>query len=814
MRHASAAIRMTLGLACLATLVILVAQAFGLVPNREDAILKSRAALSDALAVHCTLLADEDDVEQITENLEATIARSHDLLWAAIRKPDGELLIEVGDADAVSGVSQELIARSRTSLPILVNDIAWGSLELQYHPDQLGGLPLWRRPTVQLVLFTSVFSCAVYFFYLRGMLEHFDPSQVVPDRVRSALDTLSEGLFVLDNHERIVMANEAFARTVRQSPEQLLGRRASDLPWFLPDHEQGQLVYPWALALSEGKPQTGVVLGLESADGEQRKLFRVNSSPIFSDDGQQRGALASFDDVTLIERNRAELREMLQVLEESRDEITRQNEELQVLATQDPLTLCSNRRSFFNTFESHWNFAQQHDGDLSCIMVDVDNFKLINDNHGHAVGDQVLRRIADLLRSGRRDADLVCRLGGEEFCILLPSADISYACHVAELVRHAICSTPMAGLPVTASFGVSSYIFGARDPHELLNQADKSLYIAKRNGRNQVSRWDEIPAEFQLEESTLSRVRPSASAEPETAIPFQAVTALVSALAYRDSETAEHSRRVADLCVAAANGAMSVGDAYILEIAALLHDIGKIGIPDAVLLKPGPLTDEEWKLMRVHDRIGVEIIRTTFASSQLARIVQAHQAWYNGGKPGYDLQGEQIPIEARLLAIADAYDAMVSDRVYRPGRTQHEAISELRRCAGKQFDPALVERFIETVEARDENRSLPSSSISKQTALQIGVEIERLAAALDEQDLFGLGVLAGRLKATAAKEGAPLIAEAAAQLEQAAADDPNLREVVQLTTELLQLCRSAQRAYLHDAHRDAPASAPARRTID
>jgi diguanylate cyclase (GGDEF)-like protein/PAS domain S-box-containing protein len=745
-------------------------------------------------------LGEDKDLEQMRETLAATIARNRDLLSAKIARADGGVLAELGDAQAAAGFDPDLIQRGRVRVPLVVRGERWGTVELQFRPAAVAGPPFWRRPIVQLVLFTTLLSCGIFFLYLRGMLEHFDPARVVPNRVRSALDTLAEGLVVLDNHERIVLANEAFARTLRRTPEELSGRRASNLPWVLNEVEDGPAVLPWLRALQDGRPRTGTVLGLETADGE-RKLFRVNSSPIFSDDGRQRGALVSFDDVTLIERNRAELREMLQVLEDSRDEISRQNEELQVLATQDPLTLCLNRRSFFATFELHWNFSRQHGDALSCVMVDVDNFKAINDEHGHAVGDQVLKRIAELLRSGRRDTDLVCRLGGEEFCVLLPSADADYARHVAETIRQAIAATPLAGLSVTASFGVASNAGGARDPHELLNQADKALYAAKHNGRNLVVRWEDVPEDWDVEDDQLSRLRSIPTSDPETAIPFHAVTALVSALAYRDAATAEHSRRVADLCVSAASGLMSVGDAYILEIAALLHDIGKIGVPDAVLLKPGPLTDEEWKMMGAQERVGVEIIRTTFASNQLARIVQTHQAWYNGGKPGIDLKGDEIPLAARLLAVADAYDAMVTDRVYRKGREQEEAFAELRRCAGKQFDPELVERLIETVQARDENRAPPLDAVSKQTALRIGVEIERLAAALDEQDLFGLTVLAGRLKATAAKEGIAPIAEAAAQLEQVAADDPNLMEVVQLTTDLLRLCRSTQRAYLRDALR-------------
>src|SRR5690606_24295623 len=136
-------------------------------------------------------------------------------------------------------------------------------------------------------------------------------------------------------------------------------------------------------------------------------------------------------------------------------EITRQNEELQILATLDPLTCCMNRRAFFNSSETAWELAQQRNEALGCIMLDVDNFKQINDEQGHAVGDQVLRKMGELLRQGRREGDLVCRYGGEEFCLLLPSADLDYVAHIAEQVRLAIAQTPIDGLAVTISLGVA-----------------------------------------------------------------------------------------------------------------------------------------------------------------------------------------------------------------------------------------------------------------------------------------------------------------------------------------------------------------------
>jgi putative nucleotidyltransferase with HDIG domain len=275
-------------------------------------------------------------------------------------------------------------------------------------------------------------------------------------------------------------------------------------------------------------------------------------------------------------------------------------------------------------------------------------------------------------------------------------------------------------------------------------------------------------------------------------IPFHAVTALMSALAHRDAATAEHSQRVADLCIATAKGLMSINDCFLLEVAAMLHDIGKLGVPDAILLKPGGLTEDEWKVMRTHDQMGVEIISAAFGSTALTDIVRTHHAWFNGNpeNPGLPT-GRDIPIGARILTIADAYDAMVSDRPYHRPKTREQAFTELRRCSGKQFDPELVERLITAVSASDKARTAPALSVPQQTALRIRLEIERLACALDDRDLSMLSAMANRIAAVATKDGLPQIATVATTLEKTASAQTDLEGVLKLTNELLGLCRSS-----------------------
>ena len=201
-----------------------------------------------------------------------------------------------------------------------------------------------------------------------------------------------------------------------------------------------------------------------------------------------------------------------------------------------------------------------------------------------------------------------------------------------------------------------------------------------------------------------------------------------------------------------------------------------------------------------NERIGQEIIQTTFANQHLAEIVQMYRAWYGGNPRHPQLPiGDKIPIGARILAIADAYDSMVTDRGYRAGRTQSEAFHELRRCAIKQFDPDLVERFVDVVTAKCREGEVFGES--KAAVLSLGIQIERLADALEKQDVVGIGALASRLNMTAVKHGLSDVAEMAGQLEVAVAGDSDLVTLVGLTSDLMGICQSAQQAYLDPTER-------------
>jgi PAS domain S-box-containing protein len=266
---------------------------------------------------------------------------------------------------------------------------------------------------------------------MRKVLRAIDPTSVMPSRVKHAFDSLSEGLILVDNKERIVMANAAIARRLQCKEESLLGMKASGLQWHGAKTFDKSVYFPWQEAGDTGKMVYGFPMAI-SPDGKEERIFMVNSAPIIDGDGGLLGVLTTFDDVTELERKNIQLSETIGQLELSRDQVQLQNVELERLATRDPMTGCFNRRAFFAKAEEMFAAAKAQETRLACVMTDIDKFKLVNDTYGHGVGDKVITYYAKMLQLILRGDDLLCRYGGEEFCILLPTCDSDAAASVAE----------------------------------------------------------------------------------------------------------------------------------------------------------------------------------------------------------------------------------------------------------------------------------------------------------------------------------------------------------------------------------------------
>jgi len=355
----------------------------------------------------------------------------------------------------------------------------------------------------------------------------------------------------------------------------------------------------------------------------------------------------------------------------------------------DELTGMFNRRHFEERMKEEIPRHSRHGEDFSLLYLDLDNFKTYNDIYGHPTGDTLLNQIGKIITGSIRSADQAFRYGGDEFVVILPRTGMADAQLVAERVRSEIAQKMQEmDVEVTCSIGVSSYPSDGVVPGELVTVADTAQYFAKRTGGDRVYLSPRVLAEPLDDVGVSSRHNG-----------LSAIYALASIVEARDSSTYGHSRRVNTYAVALAERAgLSPGNVSRVSTAAMLHDIGKIGIPDRVLNKKGKVGPDDWEVIRAHSRLGATIIgRIPNLVPCASIILHHHERWDGGGYPE-GLKGEEISIEARILAIADSFEAMTSARPYRDSLCVEKAVEELRRCAGAQFDPGLVEVFTGIIE--------------------------------------------------------------------------------------------------------------------
>jgi diguanylate cyclase (GGDEF)-like protein len=493
----SPAVRIALGLVSLMVTLVLLAEMFtGYPTDRGELVRGYHAQLARTLGQQVATALTNGAEQQVQQVLNDAKRQEPRLLSARVLQTDGRILAQVGEHQR--GWRLETGAASTLDnirIPLLVSDQRWGEVQVvmpTLTPTTWSG---WlREPLVHWLAFISVVGLMVYGLYLRRVLRHLDPNAAVPERVRTAFDTLVEGVLVLDTTGRIMLANQAFTAIGQDDPKALTGKSAEALPWLaaaLPADQRNPS--PWRRVVQQKTAVVGIPLVVQQ---DQRATLRLvlNCSPI-SDGGRVRGCLASFADVTELEERTERLRVALDDLSASQLEIERKNEELTVLATRDALTGLFNRRSLMQQAAERFAQARSAGTTMSCIMCDIDHFKSVNDKYGHAGGDQVIQGAAKALTRGLRLNDFVGRYGGEEFCIMLPGSDLAQAQEVAERIREDITANLGAslrdhpGVRVTMSFGAAELEPGMADPDTLIDLADQALYYSKKNGRNRVTAW-------------------------------------------------------------------------------------------------------------------------------------------------------------------------------------------------------------------------------------------------------------------------------------------------------------------------------------
>ena len=403
-------------------------------------------------------------------------------------------------------------------------------------------------------------------------------------------------------------------------------------------------------------------------------------------------------------------------------------------AITDGLTGVKTHRFLMEALAAEWKRSTRAGRPFSLVLMDLDRFKFVNDFYGHLEGDVVLQRVGHILEQNCRRSDVVARYGGDEFVILMPETNAEQAGQLAGKLRGWVASDSLLrDKNITASFGIASFPAHGSTPQELIQVADSSMYLSKHQGGNAVSSVEQLeagetkkwkrdvleaylgvtlkrqfvtgPEAFEeicrrLEHFTRSLGEEGQTDSPEQlpAAVVETVTSLALAVDAKDQYTQGHSQKVAAYAAMVAHAlGMPHAEAEEIRLAGLLHDVGKVGIPEEILNKSGPLDATEWETMKTHVQLGARLLEPLRAMARISEMVLHHHEFFDGSGYPHQLEAQQIPVGARIIAIADAYDTITTERTYKKARSAEDAFAELERCSENQFDPELVRLFIDTM---------------------------------------------------------------------------------------------------------------------
>ena len=375
-----------------------------------------------------------------------------------------------------------------------------------------------------------------------------------------------------------------------------------------------------------------------------------------------------------------------------RERLTSMSDQVEQAARTDALTGLLNRRGFQDALRAEFDRAHRTNRSFSIVIADLDGFKRVNESLGWHAGDVAMEYVSAIIRRSKRRIDLAARLGEDEFALLLPESTEHAAYMVSERIRHELKTAFAAeAVPITVSFGIANWPLHHTSVRGLFTGAQQALMLAKELGGDCSAMYGD---------NILTRLA-TASARNDQDKHLSTLLSLAEAVDIRDGGTAAHCQNVGRYA-AALGRELGLPEDVIerLRTAGVLHDLGKIGVSDSVLRKPGPLDESEWEEMRKHPELGAHILDGPELTDMRSWVLGHHERYDGKGYP-YGLGPDEVALEARILAVADAFEAMTADRVYRSAMPVEEACARLRAGAGTQWDPKIVEAMLTLVQKRE-----------------------------------------------------------------------------------------------------------------
>ena len=455
----------------------------------------------------------------------------------------------------------------------------------------------------------------------------------------SIIYTMHEPLVILDQNLKVVFVSPSFYESFKIKPEETLGKVIYELDnkkWDIPKlRELLESILPKKEALRNYEIE-------HNFNTIGKRVILLNARQIKRVLGKERVTILAIEDIT--SRKKTE-------------------NKIIYLSYRDQLTGLYNRRFFEEEIK---RLDTKRQLPLSVIMADLNGLKLINDTFGHIEGDSLLKKTAMLLRKACRSEDIIARWGGDEFVILLPKTSMEVSETISQRMTKYFKKLIIKNVPLSCAIGIATKISPEEDIESVIKEAENNMYKNKL-----------------LEKASDS---------------WSTISALERALFEKSNETIDHTHRVNDYAIKLGKSVkLHPQQLDELSLLATLHDIGKVAISESILLKEGKLTEKEWTIIKRHPEIGFNIASSSPKIIHIAKyILFCHENWDGSGYP-HGLTGEAISIISRIIFITDAYDVMTSKRTYKKAMSKKEAINELRRCAGTQFDPLLVEKFIEII---------------------------------------------------------------------------------------------------------------------